>query len=204
MATKVNVISYGERKGMYMEGTALKGKLFNLYGATSVGPDVDGSALTDGSFMFRSRSNLTSFTTDLPNLTNGYYMFCYCHGLISFSGDLPSLTSAVVMFEDCNNLISFSGDLSSLVNGTSMFSMCSKLTSFSGALSALDTGVGMFNSCKLDNNSLQNIVTTIKSWDSGTHNIGIGVDSNLVTQAQQDEADAILRGKGWTVIWKRN
>lgn len=204
MATKVNVISYGEAKGMYMEGTALKGQLFNLYDVTSVGPDVYTSMLTNGSYMFYYCHNLTSWAAPLPNLTNGYDMFLNCINLISWIGDMPNLTEGNQMFQNCNKLTSFNGDLQSLTNGSSMFYYCSSLTSFSGDLSSLADGSNMFHSCRLDNNSLQNIVTTIKSWSSGNHRITIGVGSNLVTQEQQAAADTILRSKGWTPTWQRN
>lgn len=227
MATKVNVISYGERKGMYMEGTTLKGQLFNLKTTGSVSADADASEITSGESMFHGNLVLASFTaeltsltngrsmfyncpklslftSELPNLTAGNNMFYMCSSLASFTSELPNLTDGSNMFDGCKAFTSWTVELPNLTNGYYMFSTCPKLSSFNSVLSALNTAAGMFHGCKLNNESLQNIVTTIKSWSSGTHKITIGVNSNLVTQAQQDEADTILTGKGWTVTWERN
>lgn len=58
--------------------------------------------------------------------------------------------------------------------------------------------------CKLSKASVEKIAETIPTYTSGSHPITIGVDSTSITQAEQDAANAILVGKGWTVSWERN
>ena len=88
-------------------------------------------------------TNLTSFTSDLPNLTNGTYMF-YKTNLTSFSSNLSSLTNGNSMFYECENLESFTSDLPSLTNGKCMFYRCYHLKSFTSDLSNLTNGYDMF------------------------------------------------------------
>lgn len=107
-------------------------------------------------------TNLTTFSSDLPNLTDGGSMFNNCSNLTSFNSDLSSLTNGAQMFKYCSNLTSFSSDLSSLTDGGSMFYKCSKLTSFSSDLSSLINGMNMFNGCKIDAESVMYIADTIK------------------------------------------
>lgn len=101
-------------------------------------------------------------------------------------------------------MTSWNADLPALSNGEWMFHYCDKLTSFDGALSSLSGGNFMFDSCKLDLTSVNRIVSAVPSYTSGSHTIHIGVDRNNVSQEQQDAANAIMVGKGWTVTWRRN
>ena len=120
--------------------------------------------LTDGKDAFRSCTNLTSFTSDLPSLTNGDYMFYYCDNLTSFSSDLSSLTNGHCMFLVCGNLTTFTSDLSSLENSGSMFADCYKLTTFSSDLSSLTNGEYMFYDC----HKLESFTTDLPNLTNGS------------------------------------
>lgn len=79
---------------------------------------------SDGQYdgaMFYNRSQLTTFSSDLPSLTNGNWMFSYCYNLIAFTSDLSSLTNGSEMFNYCKNLTSFSSEMPSLTNSGYMF-----------------------------------------------------------------------------------
>lgn len=110
------------------------------------------------------------------------------------------------MFRNCTSLEEFTAALpSNLDTTTQMFDGCSSLTSFTPSLpSALKTATNMFRGCKLDKESVQNIVNTIPTYTSGTHQIAIGVDSTKITQAEQNAFNTTLTGKRWTVTWERN
>ena len=118
--------------------------------------------------MFYYCSDITSFSSNLPNLTNGHCMFSNCTNLISFNSDLPSLTDGASMFEKtklaswnidlpsltnginmfyANNLSSWNIDLPSLTESRYMFRDCTNLISFNGDLSSLTDGHGMFYWC---------------------------------------------------------
>lgn len=148
MATKVNIISYGGKNGMYIEGNALKGQLVNHYEASSVSADADASSITNGSYMFYGCDGLTSWNVAIPNLTNGSYMFNDCNGLTSWTVNLPNLTNGNSMFAKCTNLTSWTVNLPNLTNGYSMFNTCNGLTSWTVDLPNLTDGAYMFYYCK--------------------------------------------------------
>lgn len=193
MATKVNVISYRKRNGMYMEGTALKGQLVNHYEATSVGIGADGSFIIHGSFMFYNCQKLTSWSVDLPEMLYANNMFSTCSALTSFSGDLPKLKSGISMFYNCGFMKSWTVDLPELTNGRDMFNLCYTLTSFSTDLPSLTDGYRMFQSCKLDATSVLRILDSIPTHSSGTHELHLGKYTNYQTS---DAVAAKLRTAG--------
>ena len=172
---------------------------------------VEGSLnwVTNGSYIFRSCTNLASFTTDLSSLTEGDYMFEGCSNLTSFTSDLSSLTNGNYMFSGCSNLTSFTSDLSSLTNGSSMFKSCEYLTSFSANLSSLTNGSSMFGSSSynctaLNLASIENISGTINNLaaQGKTGTIHIGISKTLKSDdetAPINVALAAIRAKGWTV-----
>lgn len=189
--------------GMVMDGTALKGLLFNPCLATSVGEDADGSTLVDGTRMFLNCTTLTSWTTDLPNLTsgssmfngctgltswavdllsltNGFYMFSGCSGLTSWTAALPNLTEGTNMFTRCSNLTSWTTALPKLTNGNTMFSTCTALTSWNVDLPRLTNGTAMFSGCNLDEPSVLRILNSIPTYTSGTHNLQLGKRTNYL------------------------
>lgn len=191
---------------MYLDGTALKGQLFNPYLAASVGEGADGSTLTDGHYMFYWSATLTSWTVDLPNLTNGDHMFNCCGRLTSFAGDLSKLENGTEMFLGCTNLSSFNAgteglkrltngscmfeycygltswniDLPNLTNGSEMFYDC-RLTSFNTDLPNLTNGRDMFRFCILDETSVLHILNTIPTHTSGTHWLNLGDNRSFLT-----------------------
>lgn len=176
---------------MYLEGTALKGQLCNPFVATTVGEGADGSALTDGTYMFYYCTNLTSWTVDMPNLENGTSMFFYCFSLTSFSGDLSKLAGT-----------------SPTTGGYRMFYNCTSLTSFNSTLPALAYGTDMFNGCILNEASVLNILNSIPNHSSGTHKLHLGKRTNFLDSTDIAEmlgtsvpiaASTSYKYKGWTI-----
>lgn len=108
------------------------------------------------------------------------------------------------MFRSCSRIVSFEADLSRLNNGDGMFEYCSQLLDFKANLTALSVGTRMFNGCRLNLESVQRIASTIKTHtDGAVRNMPIGVDKTSVSQEKQDELNAILAAKGWTIQWQR-
>lgn len=70
-----------------------------------------------------NKTELTSFSGQLPNLVVGDYLFNNCIKLTSFSVNLPSLESARYMFQNCKsqNLQISTTYIPRLKDGTSMF-----------------------------------------------------------------------------------
>lgn len=197
-------------------------KMFQKCGRlTTFTPDL--SSLTNGYYMFHN-TNLSSFTSDLSSLTEGDSMFLGCYTLITFTSDLSSLTNGNRMFDNCwelttfiasdlssltngnrmfyycYNLTTFTSHLSSLTNGNSMFNGCYRLTTFTSGLSSLTKGSGMFQSCKLNVESVENIASSINTYNGGQ--ITIHVDDTL----SETDKNTILShfttisvNKGWTV-----
>ena len=125
-----------------------------------------------GREMFNGCSSLNAFNYNLGKLTEGDGMFKGCSSLSFFYGEMSSLTSGASMFENCTNLEKFENNagethLAKLSNGYRMFYGCSSLTSFYGNLSSLSTGDEMFTGCKLDSDSVETILKTISSANSG-------------------------------------
>ena len=128
--------------------------------------------LINGQYMFCECSSLGNFEHDLPKLTNGDHMLYGCSKITAFYGKLSSLEDGNSMFENCYNLEKFSNDLgelhlSKLTNGSKMFYNCTSLSTFYGNLSSLRTGDGMFVGCNLNSESVETILKTIPSTNSG-------------------------------------
>lgn len=143
---------------------------------------------------------------NLAKLNTAFYMFAYSE-LEEVKLSLPALYNQQQgMFSGSLNLVSAEVETPIMTNGAQMFINCSSLSHFRGDLSSLTGASGMFSGCKLDLESVQHIASSINNATSvsGSHPITIGVDSTKVAQSQQDSANAILVGKGWTVTWQRN
>ncbi len=115
----------------------------------------------------RTKCNLKSWVSDMPNLKDGNRVFYFNDDLTTFIGDLSSLENAYEMFYGCDALTTFIGDLSSLSNGDRMFS------TFGGSTST---------SAKLNSESVECILESIPDWtgDGVGHNLDIGV-STVIT-----------------------
>lgn len=88
--------------GLYIdEDGVLRGTLYSPREALSIDPTMDGSHVTDSSYMFIDNQNVTSWSIDLPNATTATSMFSGS-GLTEFAVDMPDgLTEADGMFSDC-------------------------------------------------------------------------------------------------------
>ena len=189
--------------------------------------------LTNGTLMFFSSTQLTTFSSDLSGLTDGESMFTNCYNLTSFSSDLSSLTNGYFMFNSCSKLTSFNSDLSSLTDGRSMFMRLNApsiptppgvtppptpsvtyFTTFSSNLSSLMYGQDMFSGCNLDAQSVANIIHTLPTHESnGEITIGIGCDNTEADQlifAQECDCETWqellddFSAKNWTVTFQCN
>lgn len=78
--------------------------------------------LEDGSNLFNSFTDITSFKDDLSSLKDGTQMFKYCSNLTSFeTNNISSLSNGYHMFYGCTSLSSVLGNFESLVDGSYMF-----------------------------------------------------------------------------------
>lgn len=128
--------------------------------------------------------------------------------LVTFSAPMPLLESAQNMFNGCTSLVNFSSFSSNLSDVTNMFKDCTAMTSWEGTLSNVnpDTVADTFKDCILDEDSLRNIVSTIKdikplytdsSFNPKTIRIGLGsgIASSVLT-----EVNAAFSQKGWNLV----
>lgn len=119
-------------------------------------------------------------------------------GIIDYN--LTELVNGNFRYKNHSNLREVYCDMPNLKSGRQMFWGC-PLESFAGNLSALDDGLDMFGkNCILDYESIVNIIDSLPSYDSGTHEISIGYNSSIsetnITMLQQE-----LKAKGWVVHW---
>lgn len=104
--------------------------------------NIQTDMIKDGTYMFKSATNLTSFESDLSSLQNGVAMFYKTSNLNTFNTNLDSLTDGSHMFYE-TNLIGFGSSLYNLKKGKSMFCK-SKLQSIESDFSSLIDGTYMF------------------------------------------------------------
>ena len=93
-----------------------------------VATDVNLATLRDGRWLFYGNTNITKWTTDMPNLVRGTRMFSEVPNLTSFTGNLNSLNDGSAMFNWSSQLSTFESSLFSLKDGGSMFIACRQLT----------------------------------------------------------------------------
>ena len=141
-------------------------------------------------------------------------MFYQCSRLNAFNGgDMTKLDNGNNMFCWCLELTEFISDVRSLINGRYMFAECAALTSFRGNLMSLTNGDYMFYETKLDAPSVENIIDTLNTVESGKLRIGMGCendsfDIDLFAQeigynTMTELRDAIT-SKGWTLNTQYN
>lgn len=176
--------------------------MFNHVGVVHLTKSLSVPKVEDGTSMFNGCTLLETVDFDAPSLTNAFFMFYNCPKLVSATGSYESLTSAVEMFMYCPLLESVELETPVLQNGNGMYYQCYALSHVVMDYSALTSGVIMFTGCKLDKESLQLIVSDIKTVNAGE--ITIGIDSSKITQEEQNTANTALVNKGWTVYWERN
>lgn len=176
--------------------------MFNHVAVVNLTKSLSVPKVEDGTSMFNGCTLLETVDFDAPSLTNGFFMFYNCPVLETVEGAYDSLTSAVEMFMYCPSLTSVYVETPVLQNGNGMYYDCTSLTHVVMDYQSLTSGDIMFHHCKLDKESLQLIVSDINTVNAG--NITIGIDSTKITQEEQNAANAILAGKGWTVTWQRN
>ena len=111
------------------------------------------------------------------------------------------------LFHNCYNLSSFKDPLTSLVDGNSMFLNCEKLTDFECDLSSLSDGTNMFIGCMLNSASIEKILTTIPTYTTGSHKLGLTLLTieeankfNEITGASVEIGNIYnIEYKGWTI-----
>lgn len=182
--------------------------MFYYSGLTQFGVDLP-QQLSDARNMFGYSTNLTTFTGALHDGCGCQQMFEGCTSLATVWPDRTefwSLSGCSWMFLNCTSLTGWHLSFpAGLTNVQSMFQGCTSLRDWTAeSMGGVSSASGLFMSCKLSKASVQKIVDTIPSYTSGSHPITIGVDSTSITQEEQDAANAILAGKGWTVSWERN
>lgn len=100
--------------------------------------------------------------------------------------------------------IPLSWKLDSITDGTSMCESCTNLTTFSFPLNNLSNGSGMFNGCSLDEKSVENILTTIPEYTSGSHKLTMNMSADAFEKFNKITGnDATTPGtisyKGWEI-----
>ena len=239
-----NLKSFSSDLSSLTNGDDMFNSCYNLKSFSS-----DLSSLTYGHQMFYLCKNLTSFSSDsndssvnLSNLVKSISMFAYTN-LSSFSSDLPNLREGNYMFANCTNLTSFTSDLPNLTDGSFMFDKCKidaesvmyiantikditteKQLYTSGSIPYVTLSNGVYSASKgfmrdgtyvFTYKNPQPIISTIHYSNVGRLTLGINVSNNSSTIKQQLEDFAkaatfeswdILKTyfskKGWTVTFK--
>ena len=143
-------------RGMFEECTSLKTWSVNL------------PSLEDGLRMFYGCTSLALFEPSLDKLNSGDYMF-YGTGFVSFNVRLPLLEVGKAMFAVCLSLETFDSNLPLCVDGTDMFNGCKKLVNFNSSLPSLKNGKNMFRNCGLEAVTINEILSSLPTNPSGTH-----------------------------------
>jgi hypothetical protein len=199
-----------------------------------VSVSLDMPMLESAKNMFQGASTFKSFTGNLARLKYGNQMFkstiidifdpvrldflengtemFWASRFKNWSWNMPALKHGNYMFQGSQFIEKFQSDLPRLVNGTGMFDSCPLLKEFTGSLPMLQQGDNMFKGCKLNPQSVIYIIESLPTYESGTHNITIGIDcaqNNDALDAFAQEAGYINRvdmherlfAKGWTTTW---
>ena len=171
-----NIIYTVDDKGTLKQYIYKNGKIVQIAGAIN---DVVEGNVDDES---------VSSTSNIPN------------GIINYN--LEELVNGDYRYKNHSELHTVVCDMPCLVSGVQMF-WGTSLTSFCGSLSSLENGYGMFGKgCKLDEDSIINIVDSIKENDSETPNhITIGYNSSLVSSNLIADFNKEFVSKGWQVTW---
>ena len=171
-----NIIYTVDDKGTLEQYIYKNGKIVQISGA--INEVIEGSVDDES---ISSTSNIPNgiINYNLEELVNGDYRYKNHSELHTVVCDMPCLVSGVQMFW-----------------GTS-------LTSFCGNLGSLENGQGMFGkNCKLDEDSIINIVDSIKENISDEpNNITIGYNSSLISSETITNFTKEFASKGWQVTW---
>lgn len=123
-------------------------------------------------------------------------------GVIDYN--LPELINGNYMFKGHSEIKKVYCDMPNLISGRYMFYGCS-LETFEGTLNSLEDGYQMFaKGCKLDENSIINIVDSIKIFPEGTNKrIDIGYNTSINSTTRNELENEMLK-KGWQIHWWPN
>lgn len=183
-----------------INGTLALSSCYSVYGHIV----VVAPKLTNATSFIRDCRNAKSAHVDIPSATNLGATLWDLHSATDVYIRASSVTDAPRLCVNCKVMVRFAGELPKLKTAQNMFEACPKLAEFVPELPSLENAPGAFSGCKLTRESVAGIVQSVPAYDSGNHNIDIGVDSTLLTQEDQDALDAIMVAKGWTVTWHRN
>ena len=103
--------------------------------------------------------------------------------------------------------IPLSWKLDSITDGTSMCASCTNLTSFLHPLTSLSNGSNMFYNCNLNEESVENILTTIPEYTSGSHTLTMYINAEAVVKFNEitgnllplSSTTQIVPYKGWEI-----
>ena len=100
--------------------------------------------------------------------------------------------------------IPLSWKLDSITDGTSMCESCTNLTTFLFPLNSLSSGSGMFANCNLNEESVENILTTIPEYANGTHMLTLKMSSDAFEKFNEITrnylmAPGTISYKGWEI-----
>lgn len=115
-----------------------------------------------------------------PQCTDIHHMFLNCVYAVKEikNGCFPSAIYGTSAFEN-TNIEKFTCDLPSLQIGSGTFYMCKHLRNFDSDLGSLITGKDMFTHSKLSYDSIQNILTRIKTMTNWKSEFADGASGNV-------------------------
>ena len=125
------------------------------------------------------------------------------------SANLSGVTNGTRLFYNQTKLteISLSWKLDSITDGTNMCNSCTKLTTFLHPLTNLTNGSNMFYGCNLDEKSVENILTTIPEYASGSHALTMYINVEAVVKFNEITGNSlplsstvqVVPYKGWEI-----
>ena len=171
-----NIIYTVDDKGTLEQYIYKNGKLVQIAGA--INEVIEGS----------QDDEAVSSVSTIPN------------GIINYN--FEELVNGDYRYKNHSELHTVICDMPCLVSGVQMF-WGTSLTSFCGNLSSLENAQGMFGkNCKLDEESIINIVDSIKENISDKpNNITIGYNSSLISSETITNFSKEFASKGWQVTW---
>ena len=100
--------------------------------------------------------------------------------------------------------IPLSWKLDSITDGTAMCASCTNLTTFSFPLNNLSNGSGMFSGCNLNEESVENILTTIPEYSEGSHPLTMNMSQDAFEKFNEITGNYLMAPgtisyKGWEI-----
>lgn len=167
--------------------------------------------LTDAYDMFVG-TNISEIHLEMPSCSNAAGSFSRCPSLTSVYTSLADNCNCYNMFANSINLKEVAIGGGTIDNAERMFDNCCNLSHFNcqtSVLSNLNTySYGMFRGCILDSDSVELILTGLRTVSSGDIYLGISNSAantfNTMTGLLPSTNESTVNYKGWTITVKIN